>query len=105
VDGRIGLGIIDIDDDHLLRPAEEELDAREGALHREIACCGLAADGIPERTAGLSHPRLGKDRYPPTERSPGNRVDVVEVHYAIARDAITLRGELEFRYEIPLGSG
>jgi hypothetical protein len=71
----------------------------------EIMCGGLAANGVPEGAAGLRHARVRKRRHPSTERSSGDRVDVVEIHDAIARNVITLRGELEFRYEIPLGSG
>jgi hypothetical protein len=71
----------------------------------QIVGCGLAADGVPEGTAGLGHARLGKRRHPSTERSPRERVDVVEVHNAIGRNPIKLSGEGKFRHEIPLGSG
>lgn len=70
----------------------------------ETAGRRLATEGIPERAAGLGHPRVGKCRHASTKRSPGDGVDVVEVHYAIARNAIQLRGELEFRHQTPLGS-
>jgi hypothetical protein len=65
-------------------------------FRKDVRLRRSAAHGVPERTAGLGHPRVGERRHPSTERSPGDRVGFVDVHLAITRDVITVRCELEF---------
>jgi hypothetical protein len=66
---------------------------------------GSAARGVAKCSARLGHAPGGELRYGTSKARSGDRVKVVEVHNAVARNSVVCCGEKQLGDQTPAGPG
>jgi len=65
-----------------------------------LTCSASTTGRVPQHATGFSHSSWGQHRYAASKHRPWECVKVVEVHDAVARNAVGHRGELQFGNQV-----